>query len=99
MLTETKKRKESEPYVDVDGLEDERSEVMSEEEEEEEAAAKKWMRSMMQELKQRRDDVSDFEQSMTAVQLEMKEVKLNMNKVAEALFQDIRRQSHERSEI
>ena len=43
------------------------------------------MKSMMKELMERTDDVSDFERSMTAVQLEMKEVKVNMNKVAEAL--------------
>ena len=40
---------------------------------------------MMKELKERTDDVSDFEHSMTTVQLEMKEVKVNMNKVAEVL--------------
>ena len=39
----------------------------------------------MKELKERTDDVSEFERSMTTVQLEMKEVKVNMNKVAEAL--------------
>ena len=43
------------------------------------------MTSMMKELKERTDDVSEFERSMTTVQLEMKEVKVNMNKVAEAL--------------
>ena len=40
---------------------------------------------MMKELKERTDDVSEFERSMTTVQLEMKEVKVNTNKVAEAL--------------
>ena len=39
----------------------------------------------MKGLKERTDDVSDFERSMTSVQLEMKEVKVNMNRVAEAL--------------
>ena len=39
----------------------------------------------MKELKERTDDVTDFEQSMTTVQLEMKDVKVNVNKVAEAL--------------
>ena len=43
------------------------------------------MTSMMKELKERTEDVSEFERSMTTVQLEMKEVKVNMNKVAEAL--------------
>ena len=34
---------------------------------------------------ERTDDMSEFERSMTTVQLDMKEVKINMNKVAEAL--------------
>ena len=40
---------------------------------------------MMKDFKERTDDVSDFERSMTTVQLEMKDVKDNMNKVAEAI--------------
>ena len=39
----------------------------------------------MKELKERTDDVSEFERSMTNVQLDMKDVKVHMNKVAEAL--------------
>ena len=39
----------------------------------------------MKELKERKDDVSNFERSMTTVQLEMKDVEVNMMKVAEAL--------------
>ena len=61
MLTETKKRKESEPYIEVSGLEDEKSQPAPEEEA---VAAKKWMKSMMKELKERTDDVSEFERSM-----------------------------------
>ena len=39
----------------------------------------------MKELKERTDDMSEFERSMTNVQLDMKDVKVHMNKVAEAL--------------
>ena len=38
-----------------------------------------------EEMKERTDDISEFERSMTGVQLEMNEVKVNMNKVADAL--------------
>ena len=68
--------------MDVGGLEEERPEPATEVEED---TAKKWMKSVMKELKERRDDVSDFERSMTTGQLEMKEVNVNMKKVAEAL--------------
>ena len=78
--------------MDVGGLEEERPEPASEEEED---TAKKWMKSVMKELKERKDDVSDFERSMTTVQLEMKEVKVNMKKVAEA-FSKITDDNHTR---
>ena len=91
-----KKRKESEQYIDVGGIEEERAEPASEEEE---AEAKKWMKSVMKELKERTDDVSDFERSMTTVQVEMKEVKVNMNKVAEALTKISDDNHTKRSEI
>ena len=77
-----KKRKESEPYIDVRGLEEEKPEPTVEGEA---VKDKVWIKNMMKELKERTDDVSDSERSMTTVQLEMKEVKVNMNKVAEAI--------------
>ena len=39
----------------------------------------------MKELKERTDDMSEFERTMTNVQLDMKDVKDHMNKVTEAL--------------
>ena len=47
------------------------------------------MTSMMKELKERTDDVSEFERSMTTVQLEMKEVKVNMKKSCRGVLENI----------
>ena len=54
---------------------------------EEEAAVptKKWMSDTMKELKERTDDMSEFERTMTNVQLDMKDVKEHMKKVNEVL--------------
>ena len=68
-----KKRKESEPYIDVSGLEEEKLESATSEEET--VTTKKWMTSMMKEMKERTDDMSEFERSMTGVKFEMNEVK------------------------
>ena len=65
MSTERKKRKESEPYIDVSALEEEKPETALSEEET--VATKKWMTNMMKELKERMDDLSEFERSMTNV--------------------------------
>ena len=48
-------------------------------------AIRKWMSEAMRELKERTDDMSEFERSMTKVQFDMNDVKENLNKVAEAL--------------
>ena len=82
MVDWEKKRKESEPYIDVSGLENEKSQAVLEEEA---VPTKKWMSDTMKELKKRTGDVSEFERTMTNVQLDMKDVKVNMNKVNEAL--------------
>ena len=77
-----KKRKESEPYIDVSGLENEKSQAVLEEEA---VPTKKWMSDTMKELKERTDDMSELERTMTNVQLDMKDVKEHMSKVNEAL--------------
>ena len=46
---------------------------------------KKGIINVMKELKERTNDVSEFEHSMTTMQFEMKDVKENMNKVAEVI--------------
>ena len=76
------KRKASEPYNDVSGLEDEKFESAASEEET--VTTKQWMKSMMKEIKDRTDDISEFEKTMTGMKFEMKEVKVNMNKMSDA---------------
>ena len=76
-----KKRKESEPYIDVGGLEGEKPQ----EDPDEVVATKKWMSEAMRELKERSDDMSELEQSITKVQSDMNDDTENLNKVAEAL--------------
>ena len=66
------KRKASEPYVDVSGLEDEKFESAASEEET--VTTKHWMKSMMKEIKDRTDDISEFEKTMTGMKFEMAEV-------------------------
>ena len=53
-----KKRKESEPDIDVSGLEGAKPKA---EPDEEVVATKKWMSEAMKELKERTDDISEFE--------------------------------------
>ena len=40
---------------------------------------------MMKEIKDRTDDISEFENTMTVVKFEMEEVKVNVNKMSDAL--------------
>ena len=63
------KRKASEPYIDVSGLEYEKCESAAAEEET--VTTKQWMKSMMKEIKDRKDDISEFEKTMTGMKLEM----------------------------
>ena len=76
------KGKASEPYVDVSGLLDEKFESAASEEET--VTTKQWMKSMMKEIKDRTDDISDFERTMTGMKFEMAEVKVNLDKMADA---------------
>ena len=77
-----KKRKESEPCIDVGGLEDENPETNPDDEP---TDTKKWMKETMRDLKQRSDEVSDLERSMSSMQWDMGEVKENLNKVTSSL--------------
>ena len=40
---------------------------------------------MMREIQDRTDDISDFDKTMTGMKFEMEEVKVNMNKMADAI--------------
>ena len=73
------KRKASEPYIDVSGLEDEKCESAAAEEET--VTTKQWMKSMKKEIKDGKDDNSEFEKTMTGMKFEMIEVKTNMSKM------------------
>ena len=77
-----KKRKESEPYIDVSGLEEEKLESAASDEET--TTTNKWMKSMMKDIKDRTDDISEFEKKLTEMKFEMEGVKVNMNKMSEA---------------
>ena len=76
------KRRESESYIDVGGLEGEKPQ---EDPDEEIAAIKKWMSEAMRDLKDRSDDMSELEQTITKVKFDMNDVKENLTKVAESL--------------
>ena len=76
-------RKASEPYIDVSGLEDEKFDSAASEEET--VTTKQWMKSTMREIKDCTDDISEFEKTMTGMKFEMAEVKINMNKMTDAL--------------
>ena len=52
-------RKASEPYIAVSGQEEEKLESAASEEET--VTTKQWMKSMMREIKDRTDDISEFE--------------------------------------
>ena len=67
-----KKRKGSEPCVEVEGLEDENPLVNPDEEP---ADTKRWMTDTLRDLKQRTDEVSDLVGSVSRMQLDMGEVK------------------------
>ena len=82
MRDREKKGKECERYVDVSGLEEEKLEAVRDEAT---AQDKDWLQKMLEDLKERTNDVSDFERSMTTVQFEMKDVKENMNEVTKAI--------------
>ena len=43
------------------------------------------MKSMIKEIKDRTDDISEFEKTMNRMKFEMAEVKVNMNKMSDAL--------------
>ena len=45
--------------------------------EEETVTTKQWMKNMMKEIKDRTDDISEFEKTMTGMKFEMAEVKIN----------------------
>ena len=78
-----KKRNESEPYIDVGGLEDENLQANLDEEI---ADTKKWMSEAIRDLKERSDDMSDLERLRTSVNWDMNEVKGNLTKVTESLM-------------
>ena len=71
----TKKRKESEPRMDVGDMTDDNPEINPEEEPED---AKKWMKETMKDLKQRSDEMSDLERSMSIMQWEVGGVRENL---------------------
>ena len=77
-----KKRKESEPYIDISGLEKEKSQTESDEDT---ATTKRWLTEAMKQLKERTDDVSEVEQSLTKVKMDMANMNENLNKVADAI--------------
>ena len=64
------------------GLEDENLETNLDEES---TDTKKWMKETMRDLKQRSDEVSDLERSISSMQCDMGEVKENLNKVTSSL--------------
>ena len=76
------KRKASEPYIDVSGLEEEKFESAASEEET--MIKNQWMKSMMKEIKDCTDDISEFEKTMTGMKFEMTKVKVSMNKMSDA---------------
>ena len=77
------KRKASEPYIDVSGLEDTKFESAASEEDA--GTMKQWMKNTMKEIRDRTDDISEFEKPMTGMKFEMAEVKVNMNKMSDAI--------------
>ena len=77
-----KKRKESEPCIDVSGIEDENLVTNPEDESTE---ARKWMRGTMKDLRQRTDDVSELERSVSTMQWNMTEVKNTLKTVTSSL--------------
>ena len=77
-----KKRKESEPCIDVSSLEDENPVTNPDDESTE---AKKWMRETMKDLRQRTDDVSELERSVSTMQWDMTEVKNTLKTVTSSL--------------
>ena len=76
-----KKRKESEPCIDVSSL-DKGNAVANHEDEPIET--RKWMRETMKDLRQRTDDVSDLERSVSSMQWDMTEVKNTLKSFTEA---------------
>ena len=77
-----KKRKESEPCIDVIGLEDENPVTNPDDEFSE---ARRWMRETMKDLRQRTDDVSELERSVSTMQWDMTEVKNTLKTVTSSL--------------
>ena len=80
------KRKAFEPYIHISGLQEEKFESAASEEET--LTTKQWMKSMMKE-KNRTDDISEFEKTMTGMKFEMTEVKIKMNKMPDALSKTV----------
>ena len=76
-----KKRKESEPCIDVSSLDEG---TVVDNQEDEPIETRKWMREAMKDLRQRTDDVSDLERSVNNMQWNMTEVKNTLKSFTEA---------------
>ena len=76
-----KKRKESEPCIDVSSLEEG---TAVDNQEDEPIESRKWMREAMKDLRQRTDDVSDLERTVNTMQWDMTEVKNTLKSFTEA---------------
>ena len=76
------KRKASEPWTDVSCPEEEKS--ASAASEEEMTPNMQWIRGTMKEIKDRTDDISQIEHSMTAMSFEMEGLKTTVVKMSDA---------------
>ena len=76
-----KKRKESEPCIDVSSLDDG---TLMDNQEEDPIETRKWMKEAMKDLRQRTDDVSELERSVNNMQWNMTEVKNTLKSFTEA---------------
>ena len=76
-----KKRKESEPCIDVSSLDDG---TLMDNQEDEPIETRKWMREAMKDLRQRTDDVSELERSVNSMLWNMTEVKNTLKSFTES---------------
>ena len=76
-----RKRKESEPCIDVSSLDEG---TVMDNQEDEPIETRKWMREAMKDLRQRTDDVSDLERSVNNMQWNMTEVKNTLKSFTKA---------------
>ena len=76
-----KKRKESEPCIDVSSLDDG---TLMDNQEEDPIETRKWMKEAMKDLRQRTDDVSELERPVNNMQWNMTEVKNTLKSFTEA---------------